>query len=284
MILTASLEWRLLQGLGSSVVGRLARYNQTISAQKPSFNINIVSDNNQAFLETELRLLLNWKFLTPKLPQNTYDELQAKLRILCELLDGVVNLPLARSKQGASFSPGETFVLKQTEGGYTLSRLAKAYPNLRTLLEYLNDGLESANNKFDLDLVNGPNPRLFVISCEPKTKEALDAAHDCNDFLVRLCSNPHASSTPAAHSTACTDIRFRERASKIIEALFEQFSYCKSSHEILLSLSSDDTNDAQSQPTLDLFLSCCSYPNRWQETQCLPYEYVTSIQRGVWQR
>ncbi|OXV05531.1 hypothetical protein Egran_06701 [Elaphomyces granulatus] len=266
MMLTASLEWRILQGLGSSVVGRLARYkrgSETISAQKTktSFNINIVSDNNQAFLETELRLLLNWKFLTPKLPQNTYDELQAKLRTLCELLDGVVNLP--RSKQG-SLGPGE--------GGDTLSRPVKAYPNLRTLLEYLNGGLESADNKFDLDLVNGPNPRLFIIPCGPKTKEVLDAAHGCNDSLVRLCGNPHASSTPAAHSTACTDIRFRERASKIIEALFEQFTYCKSAHEILLSLSSDDPNYAQSQPTLDLFLSCCSYPNRWQETQCLPYD------------
>ncbi|KAN0066705.1 hypothetical protein V8E54_015175 [Elaphomyces granulatus] len=257
-MLTASLEWRLLQGLGSSVVGRLARYkrgSETISAQKTktSFNINIVSDNNQAFLETELRLLLNWKFSTPKLPQNTYDELQVKLMILCELLDGVVNLPLTRSKQGP-FGPGE--------GGDTLSRPARAYPNLRTLLEYLNNGgLESADNKFDLDLVNGPNPRLFVISCGPKTKEVLDAVHDCNDSLVRLCGNPCASSTPAAHSTACTDIRFRERASKIIEALFEQFTYCNSAHEILLSLSSDDTNYAQSQPTLDLFLSCCSYPN-----------------------
>ena len=56
MKMTASLEWCLLQWLGSSVVGRLARYKRgrQTPAQKASCNITL--DNNLAFLETELRL------------------------------------------------------------------------------------------------------------------------------------------------------------------------------------------------------------------------------------
>ena len=195
---------------------------------------------------------------TPKIKTfgsgSAYDELGAKLRILFELLDGVVNLP-------------PRALVEQIEDDY---------PKLKALLKYFNnDGLEPTA-KFDL--VDGPNPTLFVISGS-KAKKALDAASDCNKFLESLCStNPYSSAwpTPVTRSTTCTE---REHAGKaILDALFDQLTGCESAHEILLSLS--DTSQSTPQPTVDLLLSCCSYPNMWQETQCLQYrEYVTIQER-----
>lgn len=210
-----------------------------------------ISDNNLAFLEIALRMLLSLDLYTLKLralelPQSAYGGLDTKLQILFKLLDGAVNI----------LSPKE-----QIEGDYF---------NIKALLKHLkNDGLEPAA-KFDL--VDGPNPTLFVIS-GLQAKEALDAASDCYEFLVPLCSKPHASAwpTPVTRSIASTG---REHERKVIEALFGQFSQCESAHEILLSLS-------DLQPTVNLLLSCCSSPNQWQETQCFR-EYVT-IQSDVWQ-
>jgi hypothetical protein len=236
-----SLEWfYILEGLQSNTVDRLA-------SRKHDHQI---SDNNLAFLEIALRMLLSLDLYTLKLralelPQSAYGALDTKLQILFKLLDGAVNLP----------------PIEQIEGDYL---------NIKALLKHLkNDGMEPAA-KFDL--VDGPNPTLFVIS-GLQAKEALDAASDCYEFLVPLCSKPHASAwpTPVTRSIASTG---REHERKVIEALFGQFSQCESAHEILLSLS-------DLQPTVNLLLSCCSSPSQWQETQCFR-EYVT-IQNDVWQ-
>ena len=229
-----SLErFYILECLQSNTVDRLASHEHDRQ----------ISDNNLAFLEIALRMLLSLDLYTLKLralelPQSAYGGLDTKLQILFKLLDAAVNLP----------------PIEQIEGDYL---------NIKALLKHLkNDGLEPAA-KFDL--VDGPNQTLFIIS-GLQVKEALDAASDCYEFLVPLCSKPHASawSTPVTRSIASTS---REHERKVIEALFGQFSQCESAHEILLSLS-------DLQPTINLLLSCCSSPNQWQETQCFR-EYVT---------
>ncbi|OQV05948.1 hypothetical protein CLAIMM_10599 isoform 1 [Cladophialophora immunda] len=270
MDLNASLEWRLLQGFGSGVVGRLARYKRQRGNDSYAKTISAL-DNNLAFLETELRLVIQWE-VSPKLPEDTYVELQVKLQRLCDALEGAVNLALTSSRKAAGPKLGETARLTQEAGDIDLQpQQAKRYPYLRNLWDYLNDGSENADT-FDLDLASGPNPTLFKFQGSSQVKDALDAVYECNEALLRLCKNAHS---PSQHeislpiqSTIGDHAQKEERTKEVLKALFVLFSSCNATHEVLLYVS----DCGQTESTLDMFLSCCSHPRKWQETKCLPYD------------
>ncbi|KAH8779030.1 hypothetical protein BGZ57DRAFT_342309 [Hyaloscypha finlandica] len=271
MDLNSCLEWRILQRVGSGVVGRLATHRYRRGREAAPYQAatrNIAFENNLAFLETELREILKWR-VPQTVPQAVYDDLGTKLERLCTVLEGAVNLSLVTGNKEACLATEDTQpVAEQAKEGDVQS-----YSNLRALLEYLDDCSENADT-FDLDIAKGPNPTLFCVRDVQQAKAALEAAHDCNNAFVRLCkkaqnSAQHTLTPSETESPASTEIQSQERANEVLQSLFGA-SYCDMTHEVLLYLS-DDIYDSQPLPTLSMFLSCCSHPGTWQEAKCLPY-------------
>ncbi len=191
-----------------------------------------------------------------------------------------MNPSLTRSPEGAGASVAET---REPEANRDRPRPVQVYPNLRTLLDILNDGFETTDNSV-LDLASGPNPTLFTIPPGPKVREILDATHACNEVFVGLSQDSRGCSQPSIEVGAASPgtHHFQERTKTVLEALFRHYMDCQSTHEVLLSLSDDsDDSDAvltKAPPTLDMLLSSCLCPERWQEAQVLPsYKYATSI-------
>lgn len=266
MSLNSLYEWRILQGIGSGVIDRLARCKAT--GEGPSalgFDSDFANNNNLEFLETELRQIFRHQQVSTDYGLH-FGKLQASFTKLCVLLEGAVNLPLIVSRNA-----GVTAQERVEKTTY-----AEAYPNLQALLCYLNDEAGQAQ-PYDLDLVHGPNPTIFKIVGGLEVKEALSAAEDCNELLIQ----PRGSAPGVSHLTlppsqaAPTTSSLRERADEVLNALFAKFSHCRAAHEVLLRLA-EGAEVAQPQSALDMFLPCCSdpEPERWREAQCLPLEYV----------
>jgi hypothetical protein len=278
MDLNSRLEWRILQRVGSGVFGRLATHNYRRGREAAPYQAatrNLAFENNLAFLETELREILRWR-VPQTVSRAVYDDLATKLKRLCTVLEGVVNLSLVTRNKEACPATGDTQpVVEQTKKGDVQS-----YSNFRALLEYLHDRSENADT-FDLDIAKGPNLTLFCVRDVQQAKAALEAADGCNDAFVRLCkkaqnSAQHTMTPSETESSAKTEIPFQERTNEVLRSLFGASS-CDMTHEVLLYLS-DDIYDSQSRPTLSMFLSCCSHPGAWQEAKCLPYAYVSQKQ------
>ncbi|KAE8440465.1 hypothetical protein EG329_007585, partial [Mollisiaceae sp. DMI_Dod_QoI] len=266
MDLNSCLEWRILQRIASGVVGRLATHKYRRgrkAAPRQAATHSIAFENNLAFLETELREILKWR-VPQTVSQAVYDDLGTKLKRLCTVLEGAVNLSFVTPNITGDTQP----VAEQTKEGDVQS-----YSNFRALLEYLNDSSENADT-CDLDIAKGPNPTLFCVRDPHRAKIALEAAHDCNDALVHLCkkaqnSAQHTMTPSETESSAESQIQSQERTNEVLRSLFG-VSSCDIAHEVLLCLS-DDIYDSQAPPTLSMFLSCCSHPGAWQQAKCLPY-------------
>ena len=184
MDLNSCLEWRILQRVGSGVVGRLATHKYRRGRQAAPYQAatrNIAFENNLAFFETELREILKWR-VPQSVPQAVYDDLGTRLKRLCIVLEGAVNLSLVTGNKEACPATGDTQpVAERAKEGDVQS-----YSNFRALLEYLDDCSENADT-FEVDIAKGPNPKLFCVRDVQQVKTALEAAHDCNDAFIRLC-------------------------------------------------------------------------------------------------
>lgn len=276
--LTGSYEWCLLEELKSGTVDRLARRRRssqsTMPARRSLDHSTFVVDNNMAFLEPALRtVVLKWQLSTPLLPDAIHDELQTKLRSLLELLEKVVNPELA-SREMASYSTQEMNIDDPAERkcGDGHSPPARTYPNLTSLLLYLKSKDADASA---LNMVHGSNKRLFVVPRGTIAKAILDAADDYNDYFLRRCQNTHNSSWAAPSTTQSaepTSSPIRERTNMVLGALFHRLSECQGQHEVLFHISGE-TGATVCQRSLDMFISSCAYPHKWQQAECLSYEY-----------
>ncbi|KAK3356875.1 hypothetical protein B0T25DRAFT_140890 [Lasiosphaeria hispida] len=162
--LNSLYEWRILQSIGSGVLGRLTRYK---AANNAPTAINFAVENDLEFLETELRQIFIYQ-QTFIHSGPSFHQLQAQLTKLCALLERAVNLSLIGS------------CWKNEDPNL------KIYANLQALLHYLNDSFNSVQTQTsDLDLVHGPNPTIFKIVGVSEVREALHAAGECNELLVQ---------------------------------------------------------------------------------------------------
>lgn len=246
--LIESNEWRLLQGLGLLLDKRKARYH---GHSVPLNNPKEVHPNAELF-EVELRRT----FMVKEVPQNLnpidFGDCQAKLNSLCGLLDGLVML-----RSDRSVPKGEV------------------YPHLRALTGIL----ESTSGA--VDLANGPNQTLFRLpDGVVELSKCLRIVTECNDTLSRLLASPLQESAvqpfqKQQKKRMWKKARIRNRATFVLEALFERFR-CGTPHEVLLKLIEDPDEDSV-LPSLQLMLSPCPDLEPWQEVRC------DSVYLYVWQ-
>lgn len=271
-MLTASLEWSILQGIGASNLRARSRCKRARTGQ--------VTDNDLAFLEADLRRLLRVKLWTKTLSLARFEELQSRLQRLCSGLDRFANLSLITSTGRDSTAAGANALNNDNDGIGT-------YRNLQALLEFLWRRTET-NAILDLDLVHKPNGdvALFWIPPGPDAREAREAADSCNLFLETLFEDvgddyylPRLATPLRPAVTSNTALS--KHINMVLEVLFKQYSVCKSVHEVLLPLSGNfEAELATSNPILNMVLSACSSPETgymWHEAQCLLHQLVAII-------
>ncbi|KAK3365574.1 hypothetical protein B0T24DRAFT_636124 [Lasiosphaeria ovina] len=255
-------EWRILQAIGSAVLGRLARCRPTGNESAIRLDYDFANDNNLEFLETELRYIFSHQQVSADYGAQ-FPELQASLTRLCGFLEKAVNLSLISSQITGAKPPG-------------------AYPNLQALLRYLNHEAEEGQ-RFDLDLVHGPNTTIFKIDRRSGVEEALRAAEKCNELLIQPRDSGPGTPGPALPSSQAVPSigPLREQGDQVLNALFAKFSHCTdtATHEVLFRLIKSPEVPAQPLSKVNMFLPCCSdlEPERWREAQCLPFDDQFSV-------
>ncbi|OAR01318.1 hypothetical protein LLEC1_03745 [Akanthomyces lecanii] len=194
-------------------------------------------------LEYELRKLFILKDSDFYLVDEDLVECRLVLREQCTLLETSVN---------------PSFVSATTE--------STRYHNLSGLISYL-DTLDVDKSCAAFDLTAGSNLTLF--NFRPNSGEHLRALTDCNKIIERICSK--YESLKAGHITKVKrrpwrDSKMRDVASATFSLIFERFS-CDTSHEILVKVSENPTQDENS-PKLQLYISPCMESDEWQEVSC----------------
>jgi hypothetical protein len=294
--LNSTHEWRVLQGVGSRVAGKLARFRpatgaatakagspQTRNRDARSKSHHCKHDNNLAFLETELREVLMWQpDPTRSMLPDVVEKLRRNLAELCTMLENAVNVTIVPTE--------DTEDNRQLE-----QRSPQSYPKLIALCEFLDEsgGGEETASVLHYDLVYGPNERLFTVATGLEAKTALDKAWSCNELLVRLHDdgdnqfklNP-TSARKSANDAAASRPATWTRACQVLEALFRQFSGCSPDHAVLLRLAQGVDGSYERLP-VELFLQCHSHSGGWKEAQCLKYDWyvlwgrIVCTNRGV---
>jgi hypothetical protein len=259
MTLTASLEWSLLRHVGAHL-----RPRQSQARTRQHYH-----DDNLTFVEVDLRYLLIYdKLVTGILPRATFDELQLSLRPLCSQLDQFVN-PLLLSQNRARDDTASTSAETYAESIYGIS--TTHYSRLRSLLSFPRTAEIWDWNLISTPSTGGTNSAIFVIPPGPTAKDMLGAVKSCVRLLDKLSDhdlNGHSSPVASTHHTAVTASSglFRARAHEILDVLFKQYTKAESTHEHDVLLSVPATS------IVDMLLSRCSGPDKWQKTQCLSYE------------
>lgn len=263
-------EWDILQSFGDRVSGRLTTHQRSRRAFAAVESATKHNDNpNMTFLETALRLLLTLTRNPPitQMLKTTYVESQGKLRNLCLQLEGLAVLStLFTEVTVPSGIPGEPSSPRQNKTG------AGAYPNLVAFLDLLEHYIESSPTSI-FDLVSGPNKILFPVSPGPLAENILALTDICNTFLLALCSRSIPRGEPSVDRIGLDN--FGKGACSVLEVLFEKFGTCEPAHQVLLSLGGygeHEISTNEAAPILDLLLSDCSNPEKWQEAQCLPHQ------------
>ena len=266
MALASLPEWCLLQAIGiatGGVEGRLAILRPKCSTP-PSEQVLLryAGNNELAFLEAELRSLLMCKTSYVKPVQSTFDQFSHELESLCSALENTVNPALSIAKEVNS---GIEDYLDPTNDD------TDKHPGLWRLWICLENSWKCGENS-DLNLVNGPNPKLFLVPAN-QASQLLVTVTRCNDLLLEMSALNDMFSIPRSNSVCTTSFSLDEQVIPVLETLFKEFSRCPSHHELLLCPSREE-NGYSSHPTVDLFLTCSASPIQRRETRFLPLEYV----------
>ena len=177
-----------------------------------------------------------------------------------------------------------------------------AYPRLQALCEYLRgrtSGKISASleeptkpleeiagstdeipKSSDVDLIASPIPIsgqkvLFLVPSGSKAKDVLEATKACNLILgtqfQKQLGSGYTRPIPKQNDSAAT--AFSNRATSVLQVLLDHYTTCKSTHEVLLSLSHklEAAGPNGPIPTLDMLLSDCSRKHQRHDAQCIPY-------------
>lgn len=236
--LTDSSEWLLLQELSTRLRQRKASHRALSTVR-----IDQIEIQHQAhLLEIELRRI----FIVQNIPQSLVEEefelFQATLKDLCSLLN---RLALHRSS------------CSKLEG--------QKYVHLRALIGVLD------STSGPIDLVNGPNEKLFKLSNEAgDLQNCLHRVTNCNSALSRLLVHPPLESVVRPSRTqretkAWKESKVRNQAIHVLKTLFKHFK-CEMPHEVLLKII-EDQNEDLSLPNLQLMLSLCPDLESWEEVQ-----------------
>jgi hypothetical protein len=182
-------EWRLLQGIGAAtggVKGRLARLRPKCSSRSfKQDSLRITEINDLALLETDLRFLLMWGTSYTRPLQSKFDQLPRELESLCAKLESIVNPVLLTGKEASPDGEG----LLDPINGYNL-KYSKLWKLRACLKASWSDG-----EKFDLNLVDGLNPVLFLVGTN-QASQLLITVTRCNDLLLQLSARESTSSIP----------------------------------------------------------------------------------------
>lgn len=218
------------------------------------------------FLEDSLRNVMRRNDLDVLLKDGMLDaaetdRAQAHLESLCSTMERIVNTDILRP------------IYSQVENQRSTSK----YPKLDTLL-YL---LDETNWQFEM--VSGAGYKLFrTVTPEADKKET----ENFNIYFTRLTQPPVEELRMPNDDLPAKDPPIGSRRSELISALkgvgallsrFKDSSRCQEHHEVLLQLSEWDTaapGKLFRGSCLELFLSTCGIPSRWQEIQLSNLLYV----------
>lgn len=239
--LIESVEWRLVRELG-----RLFGQRKASHRVKPLGRHAPVHPTVE-HIEVELRRLFIYQDIPQSLNETEFEACQGTLSRLCLLLEGLVS---------------EHLVASGSRAGPSL------YPRLRALLPFLDSVAKP------VDLVQGPNTTLFTLP------QSVDELYDCLGIVTECCRALSKLFAPPASEPvvqaprkqkdkskdAWKKARIRKQATFALETLFKHFK-CGTAHEVLLRLT-EDTDQDDALPTLQMMLSRCPELETWLETRC----------------
>lgn len=242
-------EWQLIQSIGLGISQRKSRFDGSAASHRSSTSLRAHPDAE--LLDVELRRVFLQKDCRQNLSAFQFEEFEAALKRLCDLLDRLVHPQLRQTSDGLQ------------------------YRHLRAVAKHLDTSDQS------FDLACGPHSTLFKLPENgTELKLSLEAVAEYNDSLARLFTTPQGAAPPRLRKEdgerMWKDAGLRGRASVVLRSLFEHFK-CGTSHEVMLKLS-HDIECGTAPSSVDVMLPLCPDPNQWHEVECCAnHSYAHSI-------
>lgn len=272
MLPTESEGWNALHALKSLLSGRLARFKRhTLDDSRPH-----KSQNDAAFLETDLRYILTVPYPVIDLSESEFYDMHHKTMDLLTSLNRMVSQHLIEPRRKPASQQSIVPVGYNKTNLHDIDILRNEFPRLGALLSLPGTSLEQ------VDLINGPGITLFMLPQGEPRRLVIEKIHDWKNLLVRfiaLAQNPRSYRIPAvSRSGPSPEVeidtktnRRQNNTSAIIDAILRDFKQhsCKEVHEIKFKVP-DEWQTGERQSGLDMFVSSGPDGDLWKETQCNP--------------
>ncbi|KAH7014827.1 hypothetical protein EDB80DRAFT_636630 [Ilyonectria destructans] len=275
MLPTESLGWNCLQALKSSLSGRLARF--TRSRVDGNYERPHSLDNDEAFFEADMRYIFQMKYVAVNVSKDIYHDLDQKARNLLVSLDEAVSSDLIKPSEQPARREAESskyIDYKNSDGtSHALTNFDESYPRLKALIRWLDTTTDRVN------FASGAGSPLFILPRGETRAHTMKSVSEWKALLEKLAADSQRGAQIASKSdTHLSMIKsaqepgvLQKQTNSVIGAIFREFQLlnCGTPHEIKLSVSEKLPSG---EPTLDMFISCCSSGAEWQEAQCGSFE------------
>lgn len=243
-------EWRLLQRLARALSHKKAPcwLEQRDDRDQKHPQDTSVPHPNLELLEIELRQLLTVAEYPHNVEDSKFNYCYERFISICSLLDRL-----------AGPSSTNPFIVSNNTHGYV----------------HLENSIDRAQKSTGpIDLVQGPNKKLFISPSNVELTACLGIVTQCNELLSGLVQpldhkqpiNSNQSTRQKRDKKDWKTSRMRKRARFVLDSLFQRLR-CQTSHEILLKLIEDGTVDSV-LPELQMMLSLCPELAVWQDIRC----------------